>query len=272
MTQLDPSARCLELRRTMLETMLRAGRGHLPSAASLVEILAVLYDHVLRHDPRRPAWAGRDRLILSKGHGCLALYAILADKGYFPAAELARFCAPGGLLGGHPEYAKIPGVEASTGSLGHGPSIGVGLALSARMDGDDRRVFVVVGDGECNEGSVWEAALSASRHGLDNFTVIVDANGMQSFGPTAEVSGLEPLAAKWQAFGFATAEVDGHDVAALGEAFGALPLAKGRPSAVICRTVKGKGFDFLENDCHWHHKSKVSEAEAARLRACLEDR
>jgi transketolase len=252
-------ARSRGLRRVIVETMRCGGRGHLASALSLVEILRVLYDHVLRVDPAAPADPARDRMILSKGHGCLALYAILADKGFFPQSELARFCAQDGILGGHPERDRIPGVEASTGSLGHGPPIGVGMALSARLDGRDSRVFVVIGDGEADEGSVWEAALCAGKHHLDNLTILMDYNKLQSYGPVAEVAPLEPLADKWRAFGFGVAEVDGHDPAALATLLSRLPLEPGKPSAVICHTVKGKGLAGVEGNLSWHHKSKVAD-------------
>lgn len=223
---------------------------------SLVEILRVLYDDIIRHDPLAPDDPARDRCILSKGHGCLALYAILVDKGYFPAEELDRFCRVDGILGGHPEYGKVPGVEASTGALGHGLSIGVGMALAARMQGRASRVFVVMGDGEINEGSVWEAALCAGKHRLSNLCAIVDYNKIQSAGFTAEIQDLEPLLDKWQSFGFAVADVDGHDVSALNSTFARLPLEADRPTAIVCHTVKGKGIPFAENDPKWHHHSR----------------
>jgi transketolase len=246
-----------------------ASRGHLGSAFSLVEMLRVLYDDILRFDPARPQWAERDRMILSKGHGCLALYAILADKGFFPREELARFCKPDGILGGHPEFGKVPGVEASTGSLGHGLSLGVGRALALR--GSGHRVFVLDSDGECNEGSLWEAALSAAKHRLDHLTVLVDYNHMQSYGTTREVLDLEPLADKWRAFGFATEEIDGHDVRALRHALGRVPFSAGRPSVLICHTVKGKGVPFLEGNAAWHHRNKVTPEELAALLAPLQE-
>lgn len=269
------SARALDersraLRREIVGMLAAARRGHVGSAFSLVEILRVLYDGVLRYDPRRPRWADRDRCILSKGHGCLALYAVLADKGYFDRAELAKFCRSDGILGGHPEFGKVPGVEASTGSLGHGLSIGIGFALNARYEGAFHRTFVIIGDGESNEGSVWEAALSAGKHRLDNLVVVVDYNKQQSYGATTEVQDLEPLAAKWAAFGFATAEVDGHDVGELRAVFGRVPLQPGKPSVVICHTVKGKGVDFVEGNPDWHHKNKVSDEELGALLAALE--
>ena len=170
--------------------MQSAGRGHLPSALSLTEILRVLYDDVLRYRAHQPDWRLRDRFILSKGHGCLALYAVLADKGFFPESELATYCAADSRLGGHPET-KVPGVEASTGALGHGLAIGVGMALAARLDARASRVFVVLGDGEINEGSVWESAMSAAKHGLSSLVAIIDYNKLQSYGPTTEVLDLD---------------------------------------------------------------------------------
>lgn len=211
----------------------------------------------------------RDRCILSKGHGCLALYAILADKGFFPREELARQCTPGALLGGHPDP-HIPGVEASTGSLGHGLGLGVGMALAARMRRADYRVFVIMGDGELQEGSIWEAALTASKYHLGNLTAIVDYNKLQSYGPVSEVLPLEPLADKWRAFGFGVREVDGHDVGALRDALGALPFESEKPNILIAHTVKGKGISFAENDPDWHHKATVDADMGARLRAALE--
>lgn len=260
-------ARSRELRLKILSAFAAARRGHLGSAFSMVEMLRVLYDDILRFDAGRPRWEERDRMILSKGHGCLALYAILADKGFFPESELLRFCQPEGILGGHPEYGKIPGVEASTGSLGHGLSMGVGMALTRR--GKAGRVFVLDSDGECNEGSLWEAALSASKHKLDNLTVVLDYNHMQSYSTTAEVLNLDPLLEKWKAFGFAGVEVDGHDVAALRGALLRVPFEAGRPSVVIGHTLKGKGVSFLEGNASWHHKNRATEDEIAALRAEL---
>lgn len=261
--------RSLALRRVAAHTFVDGGRGHLASAFSLVEILRVLYDEVLRFDPANPAWTERDRLILSKGHGCLALYTLLADKGFFPRAELELFCAFDGILGGHPDAAKVPGVEASTGSLGHGLSIGIGMALNARLRGKSYRTFVILGDGESNEGSVWEAAMCAGKHHLGNLVVITDYNKLQSCGPTREIMDLEPLADKWRAFGFGVVEVNGHDVQALREVFGQLPLEAGKPTSVICHTVKGKGVPHVENNLEWHHKSKLAPEAVADLLRCL---
>lgn len=271
----SPSApldrRSKDLRVQILRAFAAGKRGHLGSAFSLVELLRVLYDDVLRFDPARPLWEGRDRMILSKGHGCLALYAILADKGFFPAAELLKFCHLDGKLGGHPERGKVPGVEASTGSLGHGLSLGVGMALALRARPEAGRVFVIDSDGECNEGSLWEAALSAAKHRLENLTVLVDYNHMQSYSTTAEVLDLEPMADKWRAFGFAVREVDGHDVVALRANLLQAPFAPGKPSVLVCHTVKGKGIRALEWNAEWHHKNKVTEDEVATLLAGLEE-
>jgi len=275
--------RSKQLRRLIVD-MLRGGRrGHVGSAYSLVEILRVLYDDVLHFDPKQPYAADRDRCILSKGHGCLALYAILADKGFFPESELAKFCAPDGKLGGHPDRDKVPGVEASTGALGHGLPIGLGMAMHLRIAKSTvhsppgsippagGRVFVIMGDGECNEGSVWEAAMCAGKHKLSGLTAIVDYNKHQAYGSTREVQDLEPFADKWRAFGFAVQEVDGHDVEALRATFAALPFNDNKPSAIICHTVKGRGVKFAENNMKWHHKNRVTDDEVTALLAAIDD-
>jgi len=245
------------------------GRGHIGPAASLVEILRVLYDSWLNVSPHNPDWDQRDRFILSKGHGCLALYAILVDKGFFPESELRTFCNSSSRLGGHPEI-KVPGVEASTGSLGHGLPIGVGIALAGQIRQKRYRVGVLVGDGEINEGSVWEAALSASKHRLSNLTVFVDYNKLQSYGSTREVLDLEPLCDKWNSFGFETVEIDGHDVPELEKVVAKLPFDSKKPSALICHTIKGKGFSIAEGRAEWHHKSNLTEQQIAELYSCLE--
>ena len=261
--------RSKHLRRTIVQALEGGRRGHLGSSMSMVEILRVLYDSYLRFRPDEPMWNDRDRFILSKGHGCLTLYAILADKGFFPKEELLTFCLPTSRLGGHPERGKLPGVEASTGALGHGLSMGVGIALAAKMRKQSYRVCVVTGDGEINEGSVWEAAMSAAKHKLSNLTVFVDYNKLQSYGATREVLDLEPLADKWRALGFEVAEVDGHDVPALESLVSRLPLNAEKPTAVICHTIKGAGFPFAEGKAEWHHKSGLSSAEIASMYECL---
>ena len=261
--------RSKQLRRLALRALAGGGRGHIGSTMSLIEILRVLYDDVLRYRATEPRWPGRDRLVLSKGHGCVALYALLADKGFFPVDILDTFCRRDSILGGHPEAGKVPGVEASTGSLGHGMAYGIGMALAARMQGRDNRVFVIMGDGEIDEGSVWEGALSAGKHGLSNLTVIIDYNKIQSAGFTSEIQTLEPIVDKWKAFNFAVTEVDGHDVPRLLAVFRAVPLDKDKPTAVICHTVKGKGIPIAENNPDWHHKAKLTGEMIAELNAVL---
>ena len=258
-TRLDQ--RSIELRRQVIQIFKHSRRGHLGATFSLIEMVRVLYDHILIYDPGKPDWPHRDRFVLSKGHGCLALYVMLADKGFYPESELWKFCSPDGILGGHPDSGKVPGVEASTGALGHGLSIAVGFALAARIDGGRHRVFVVLGDGECDEGSVWEAALSAGNRNLANLTVMIDYNKQQSYDSTYTVQDLEPFGDKWRSFGFSVAEVDGHDTHALRKTLGRVPFEPDKPSAVICHTIKGRGIGFAENNLQWHHKSKISDQE-----------
>jgi transketolase len=253
---LDERSRAL--RREIVEILRAAQRGHIGAAFSIVEVLRVLYDDVLDVDAADPAKADRDRFILSKGHGCLALYVLLAEKGFFPREELALFCRRGGVLGGHPEI-RVPGIEASTGSLGHGLSIAVGMALHARLAGSAHRVFVLVGDGESDEGSIWEAALAAAKHRLAGLTVLVDYNEQQSYGTTHEVLELEPFRDKWESFGFAVREVDGHDIDALRATLTGVPFAADRPSAVICRTIKGCGTTQTARDLTWHHRGRTGD-------------
>jgi transketolase len=262
--------RSKQLRRVIVRVLQKARRGHVGAAYSLIEILRVLYDDILRFNPQHPKWKDRDRCILSKGHGCLALYALLADKGFFPDSELEKFCQADGILGGHPDAGKVPGVEASTGALGHGLPIGLGMALHLRIVKSQARVFVILGDGECNEGSVWEAAMCAGKHGLANLTALVDYNKHQSYASTKEVQDLEPFADKWRSFGFAVREVDGHDVGAVRSTLLATPFAPDRPSAIICHTVKGKGASFAENNMKWHHKNKVTDQEVDALLAAID--
>jgi transketolase len=267
MTILD--RRSKDLRQLVVSIVEVERRGHIGPAMSLIEILRVLYDSFLNYRPTEPNWSDRDRFILSKGHGCLALYAVLADKGFFPKEELPTFCQPTSRLGGHPEKGKLPGIEASTGALGHGLPIGVGVALAAKIRKQSYRVVVITGDGEINEGSVWEAAMSATKHKLSNLTVFVDYNKLQSYGTTQEVLDLEPLADKWRSFGFEVEEVDGHDVNALEQLMKRLPINSQKPTAVICHTIKGKGFPFAEGQAEWHHRSRLKEEEIVAMYECL---
>jgi transketolase len=237
----------------------RAGTGHLGPALSIADILATLYVGVMKVDPKNPKWPDRDRLILSKGHGCLALYSILSQVGFFDRKYLGDFCTKcDTLLPGHPEL-KLPGVEANTGSLGHGIAIGMGMALAAKLDGKQYRVFVVTGDGELQEGSNWEAAMAAAHHKLDNLVVIVDRNRLQLGDLTENISKLEPLEEKWKSFGWRVKSINGHDIKELLSTLNDVPFSIGKPSAIIANTVKGKGLKIAENKVEWHYKVLTKE-------------
>ena len=253
------------LRQLTVKTLESGKRAHLGSAMSIMEIIRVLYDNFLKIDPTNPKDPLRDRFILSKGHGCLAQYVILADKGFFNPKELLKFCHAESILGGHPESRKIPGVEASTGALGHGMSIGVGMALAAKLQNRKSRVAIVVGDGETNEGSIWEAAMSAAKHQLSNLTIFIDYNKIQSYGFVSEVLNSEPMKEKWASFGFAVEEINGHDISEIQKVIAQLPLDNKKPTALICHTIKGKGFPFAENNPTWHHKSNLSNADIQKM-------
>lgn len=242
----------------------RGGSSHIGSVLSMADILAVLYGGVLRVDAGRPRWPERDRFILSKGHGGAGVYAVLAERGFFDIARLADHYQDGSLLSGHVSHKGIAGVELSTGSLGHGLSVGAGMAYGARLDAAPWRVFVLLSDGECDEGSVWEAALFAAHHGLDNVVAIVDFNKIQSLDTVERTIRLEPFAEKWRSFGWACEEVDGHDHGALRAVLSRVPFAPGRPSCVLAHTVKGKGVSFMEHKVLWHYRTaRGKELEAA---------
>ena len=253
------------LRKMAVKTLESGKRAHLGSAMSIIEIIRVLYDNFLQYDVNNLKDHNRDRFILSKGHGCLAQYVVLADKGFFDKKELLKFCLADSILGGHPEHGKIPGVEASTGALGHGLPIGVGMALAAKLQNRNSRVAVIVGDGETNEGSIWEAAMSAVKHKLSNLTVFIDYNKIQSYGFVSEVMNPEPMADKWTSFGFIVKEINGHDVKELKIQLSNLPYDTQKPTAFICHTIKGKGFPFAENDPTWHHKSNLSDSDIQKM-------
>jgi len=230
----------------------RARSSHIGGSLSIADLLAVLYGGVLRVDPSRPDWPDRDRFILSKGHAAAAAYAALAERGFFPIEWLNTYYLDGSHLAGHITR-DVLGVEASTGSLGHGLSIGCGMALAGNRDNMPYRVFVLLSDGECDEGSTWEAALFAPHHHLDNIIAIVDYNKIQSFGTVKEVLDLEPLANKWQTFGWAVREIDGHDFGQIEKTLLSVPFKPERPSCIIAHTVKGKGVSFMENQLAWHY-------------------
>jgi transketolase len=243
------------VRKQALVMTSRANASHIGSSLSSVDIMAMLYGKVMRYDPARPDWPERDRFILSKGHACSALYAMLAECDFFGREWLDTYCQDGARLAGHVTHTGVPGVEVSTGSLGHGLPLGAGMALALKRDGKPQRVYVVISDGECDEGSVWEAALFAPHHKLDNLTVIVDYNKIQSLGRVKDVIDLDPLAEKWCAFGWGAVELNGHDLEALDRAFTALPLSPGRPSCIVAHTVKGKGVSYMEDKLKWHYSA-----------------
>jgi transketolase len=249
------------VRRTVVTMVDRAGLGHIGGDLSVTDILVTLFGAVLDVDPADPTRFDRDRFILSKGHCAGALYATLAHRGFFEQDELRTFMAPLSALNGHPNRTKVPGVETNTGPLGHGFPVGVGCALAAKLRGLDYRTFVVLGDGELQEGSNWEAAMTAAHYDLDNLTAIVDRNRLQQGASTADTKELEPLPDKWAAFGFEVRVIDGHDYTELLEAFA--PAKQGKPVAVIANTIKGKGVSFMENRVEWHHK--VPSAEQVEL-------
>lgn len=259
-TELARRIRCRALRMVH-----HARASHIGSCLSCADLLAVLYHEILRVDPCRPDWPDRDRFILSKGHAAAALYAALAERGFFPVARLDTFGDDGTQLATHVARHGVPGVDFATGSLGHGLSVGAGMALASRRDGRPGRVFVLLSDGECDEGSTWEAALFAAHHGLDNLVAILDYNKIQSFGRVTEVLGLEPLADKWRSFGWVVRELDGHDhVRILGE-LRAVPFTPGRPSVLVAHTIKGKGVSFMEDQLLWHYRSPDDAQLAAAL-------
>ncbi len=252
-------ARAALLRGKVIEMSHAAQAAHLASSLSCADIVTAAYWHVLNVDPATPKDPLRDRFILSKGHAAAALYATLAMKGYFPPAELDTYCQDGGRLAEHPPANLLPGVEAATGSLGHGLPLGCGMALSGRIKGECFRVYALLSDGENNEGSVWEAAMFAAAQKLENVCVIVDYNKWQATGRSNETLMLAPLREKWTAFGWDAHEIDGHDVAALAAAMQRIPNGSGKPVALIAHTVKGKGVSFMEDDNNWHYRAPTSD-------------
>lgn len=247
------------LRRHIIEMTTRAGSGHPSSSVSMVEILIALYfGGILRHNPGEPDWPERDRFILSKGHGCPGLYAVLAERGYFPLSWLEDLRQLGSPLEGHPNMLRVPGVEASTGSLGQGLSIGIGHALAARLEGRDYHTYVMIGDGESQQGQVWEAAMTAAKYGLDKLTAICDFNHFQQTGRLEDVMpALEPLRQKWEAFGWYVMEIDGHDFTQIFAALDKVLSVKVKPQIIIARTVKGKGIRIIEEETAGNRKHGV---------------
>lgn len=253
------------IRLRTLRLIHRAKSSHIGSAFSMADLLAILYTKILRVDPARPDWPERDRFILSKGHACAPLYVTLAERGFFPREWLDDFYGDGSRFPGHVTHTGIPGVEVSTGSLGHGLPIACGMALTGKRDGSKYRVFAMLSDGECDEGSTWEAVLFAGHHRLDNLIAIVDYNKIQSLGTVKEVLDLEPLAEKWRAFGWGVREINGHDVAQIEETLTRVPAETNKPTCVVAHTVKGKGVSFMENNLLWHYRAPDQQEMAKAL-------
>lgn len=241
-----------QIRRHIISMVGEAGSGHPGGSLSAADIVTALYFDVMRIDPQKPQWPERDRFVLSKGHAAPVLYAALAERGYFPVEDLKTLRKLGSPLQGHPDMRKVPGVEMSTGSLGQGLSVANGMALAGKLDGLDYRVYVLLGDGEIEEGQVWEAAMAAAHFKLDNVVAFLDYNGLQIDGPIEEVMSAEPVADKWRAFGWAVQEIDGHDMEQILAAVAQARETRGKPSLIIARTVKGKGVSFMENEVGWH--------------------
>lgn len=252
------------LRRHTIEMLWHSQAGHPGGSLSAAEILAVLYFGVMRIDPARADWVDRDRFVLSKGHAAPIYYAALVERGYFAEELLATYDELDSGLQAHP-YVGLPGIDSCSGSLGQGLSVGIGLALGARLRGSDARMFVLLGDGELQEGQVWEAAMAASSFGLENLTAIVDANRLQLYGSVESIVSVEPLPEKWRAFGWNVLEVDGHDCAALAGAFAVAAAEEGRPSVIIAHTIKGKGVSFMENSVEWHSAVVTDEVRERAL-------
>lgn len=250
--------KAVEIRMDLLTMIYNARTGHTGGSLSNTDILTVLYYKMMNIDPNNPNWDERDRYVQSKGHSVESLWAILADKGFFPKEELKTFSQFGSRLIGHPNN-KVPGVEMNTGALGHGLPISVGMALAAKMDGKSYKVYTLMGDGELAEGSVWEGAMAAAQYKLDNLIAIIDRNKLQITGSTEDVMALEPLPDKWRSFGWEVIEVDGHDIEQLVEVFSHTPSVEGKPTMVIANTVKGKGISFAENVGAWHHHVPTKE-------------
>ena len=264
----DPAVLAWLIRRNGLEMSHLSHGSHIGSVFSVAEIIAVLYTRVLRVDPKQPDWPERDRMVLSKGHAGSAVYAALAETGFFPVETLKTHYGNGSVLSGHVSHKGVPGVEVSTGALGHGLGMGVGMALGAKMDGAAWRTYVVLGDGECDEGEVWESALQAAQYGLDRLIAVVDYNHMQSLDTVEKTLKLEPFEQKWRDFGWNAQSVDGHDVQALEAAFVRAREAagSGKPGVILAHTVKGKGVSFMENNILWHYRTPQGEEYEAALK------
>jgi transketolase len=254
------------IRRHIIEMIGAAGSGHPGGSLSAADLVTTLYFDVMRHDPANPKWPDRDRFILSKGHAAPVLYAAMAECGYCPVDKLTTLRQMGSIYQGHPDVRFLPSLEASTGSLGQGLSLGLGMALGLKLDGKPSRVYVMLGDGESQEGQIWEAAMFGSYHKVDNLVAIVDYNKIQLDGFVKDILDLEPLGDKWRSFGWHTLVIDGHDIGAIQKAFAEAAATKGKPTAIVANTIKGKGVSFMENNPKWHGVAPNKEEVALALK------
>ena len=269
--QHDLKEKARQVRVDILDMLNRSGSGHTGGSLSAADMLTALYFSHMNHDSRNPTWEDRDRFVLSKGHGAPALYSVLARSGYFDPEELKSLRKTGSMLQGHPDMNTTPGVEISTGSLGQGLSIANGMALGLKLDKKSCRVYVLMGDGEIQEGQIWEAAMSAAHYKIDNLCALLDLNGLQIDGPVQEIMNIQPVKDKWQSFGWHVFEADGHDIDAILDALYKAEKIKGKPSIIICDTVKGKGVSFMENKAEWHGKPLDDEAYKMALKELAMD-
>jgi len=258
-------AKAKEIRRSIVSMLAKAGSGHPGGSLSATDLITALYFSVLRHNPQDPAWSGRDRFHLSKGHCCPLWYAVLAEAGYFPKEKLFTLRQLGSVLQGHPDK-RTPGVDVASGSLGQGLSVALGMSLAAKIDKKDWRVYVLLGDGEIQEGNIWEAAMAAAHYKCDNLCAILDYNGFQIDGKTCDIMNLEPIAAKWQAFGWQAIEIDGHNMEEILSAYEKAREGKGKPSIIIAHTIKGKGVSFMENVVDFHGRAPTKEETEKALK------
>jgi transketolase len=261
----DLELKAKQIRRLIIQMLAKAGSGHPGGSLSSADLITALYFMILRHNPKEPNWPDRDRFHMSKGHCCPLWYAVLAESGYFPSKELWSLRQLGSILQGHPDR-RTPGVTVASGSLGQGLSVALGMSLAARIDKKDYRVYCLLGDGETQEGNIWEAAMAASHYKCDNLCAMLDYNGFQIDGRTKDIMNLEPLVSKWQAFGWHAIEIDGHNIKEILSAFDEAKTIKGRPAIIIARTIKGKGVSFMENVVDFHGRAPTPEEAQKALK------
>lgn len=270
-TSAELKSKANKIRKDIVRMITEAKSGHPGGSLSAVDVVTALYFNVMRHKPENPKWEDRDRFILSKGHAAPLLYAVLAERGYFEVKELLTLRKLGSRLQGHPDMKRLPGVEISTGSLGHGLSVGNGMAIAGKLNKKGYRVYILLGDGECQEGQVWEAAMTASHYKLDNVTAILDYNGLQIDGAVKDVMNINPISNKWRAFGWYVIEINGHDFKEILDSFERVKKLKGKPSIIIAHTTKGKGVSFMENVVDFHGKAPTKEQMVQALKELEEN-